>query len=79
MTTREKAHQLLEDLPDTELEPVIEFISAREDPVRRMLDGAPVDDEPFTKEDGSALDEAYAELDRGEPTMSVAEFRDRYA
>lgn len=79
MTTREKAHQLLEDLPDAELEPVIDFIASREDPVRRMLDAAPVDDEPLTDEDHVALDEAYAELDRGEPTMSVAEFRDRYA
>src|SRR5680860_1877568 len=29
MTTREKAHQLLDELPESELEPVVEFIASR--------------------------------------------------
>ena len=29
MTTREKAHRLLDELPDSQVEPVIEFIAAR--------------------------------------------------
>jgi hypothetical protein len=29
MTTREKAHKLLEELPESEIEPVVEFIVSR--------------------------------------------------
>lgn len=29
MTTREKAHRLLDELPDSEVEPVLDFIVAR--------------------------------------------------
>jgi hypothetical protein len=29
MTTREKAHRLLDELPDSEVEPVLEFIVSR--------------------------------------------------
>jgi hypothetical protein len=29
MTTREKAHRLLDELPESEVEPVIEFIASR--------------------------------------------------
>ncbi len=29
MTTREKAHQLLDELPESEIEPVVEFIASR--------------------------------------------------
>lgn len=80
MTTREKAHKLVDDLPETELQPVIDFIATRQDdPVRRILDAAPEDDEPLTDSDRAALDEAYAELESGAPSMSVDEFRRRYA
>jgi hypothetical protein len=80
MTTREKAQKLLDELPESELEPVLEFIASRgEDPVLRLLENAPEDDEPVTDEDEAALEEAYAELDAGAPTLSVDEFRNRYA
>jgi hypothetical protein len=80
VTTREKAHKLLDELPESEIEPVIEFIASRGgDPVLRLLDNAPEDDEPVTEQDEAALKEAYAELDTGAPTMSVDEFRSRYA
>jgi hypothetical protein len=29
VTTREKAHKLLDELPDSEIEPVVEFIASR--------------------------------------------------
>lgn len=29
MTTREKAHKLLDELPESEIEPVLDFIAAR--------------------------------------------------
>jgi hypothetical protein len=68
------------DLPEEEIDPTLDFIASRhEDPVVRLLDNAPEDDEPVTEEDEAALQEAYAEMDRGAPTMSVDEFRRRYA
>jgi hypothetical protein len=68
------------DLPEAEIDPTLEFIASRqEDPVVRLLDNAPEDDEPVTGEDEAALEEAYAELHAGAPTMSVDEFRRRYA
>ena len=39
MTTREKAHQLLDELPESEIEPVLEFIaSRREDDTEEQAD-----------------------------------------
>jgi hypothetical protein len=43
-----------------------------EDPVRRALDSAPVDDEPLTPEDLEAIEEAKAESG---PFLSPAEVR----
>jgi hypothetical protein len=68
------------DLPEEEIDPTLDFIASRHgDPVVRLLDNAPEDDESVTEEDDVALREAYAELDGGAPTMSVDEFRRRYA
>lgn len=68
------------DLPEEEIDPTLDFIASRHvDPVVRLLDNAPDDDEPVTDEDEAALEEAYAELNAGAPTMSVDEFRRRYA
>jgi hypothetical protein len=68
------------DLPEEEIDPTLDFIASRhEDPVVRLLDNAPEDDEPVTEEDEAALEEAYAELDGGASTMPVDEFRRRYA
>lgn len=42
MTTREKAHRLLDELPDSEVEPVLDFIvSRREDEERPNIKRRP--------------------------------------
>jgi hypothetical protein len=42
MTTREKAHRLLDELPDSEVEPVLDFIvSRREDEERPNIKHRP--------------------------------------
>jgi hypothetical protein len=54
MTTREKAHKLLDELPEFEIEPVVEFMASRkEDPVPQVID-LPVDDEQPTAEEEAA-------------------------
>lgn len=76
MTTREKAHQLLDKLPDSELEPVVEFIASRGgDSFARWLDSRPVEDEEISGDEIAAIDEAHAELAAGEPTVSHEEMK----
>jgi hypothetical protein len=80
VTIREKAHKLLDELPESEIEPVVEFIASRgEDPVLRLLENAPEEDEEISVEEEAAVAESRAELNAGAPTMSVDEFRSRYA
>jgi hypothetical protein len=76
MTTREKAHQLLDELPESELEPVVEFIASRGgDSFARWLDSRPVEDEEVSADEIAAIDEAHAELAAGEPTVSHEEMK----
>ena len=65
MTTRESLDRLIDELPEVELlalERFAEFLHARtveSDPLLRFLADAPVDDEPLTGEDKSALAASY--------------------
>lgn len=66
MTIREKAHKLLDELPESEIEPVVEFIASRGgDPVLRLLDNAPEEDEEITAEEEAAVQEARDEIAAG--------------
>lgn len=76
MTTREKAHKLLDELPESEIEPVIEFIASRgEDPVLRLLDDAPEEDEEITAEEEAAVQEARDEIAAGAPLIPFDEIK----
>lgn len=76
MTTREKAHRLLDELPDSELEPVLEFIASRgDDSFAHWLDSRPVEDEQISADETAAVDAANAELAAGEPTVSHEEMK----
>jgi hypothetical protein len=76
VTTREKAHQLLDKLPDSELEPVVEFIASRGgDSFARWLDSRPVEDEEISADEIAAIDAAHAGLAAGEPTVSHEEMK----
>jgi len=61
---------LVDDLPDDELAAAkrfLEFLRFRsKDPLRALLDEAPLDDEPVTEEDLAAIREGFAEKSRGE-------------
>lgn len=71
MTTREKAHRLLDELPDSELEPVLEFIASRsDDSYARWLDSHPVEDEEISDSETAAVAEARDEIAAGQPTVS---------
>jgi hypothetical protein len=72
MTTREKARKLLDELPESEIEPVVEFMVSRgQDPVVRLLENAPEEDEEISAEEEAAVQEARDELAAGAPTIPL--------
>ena len=70
MENRRELHTLVDDLPETELSAAKRFLEYLrqqvEDPLRAVLDAAPVDDEPVMDEDLVAIQEALAERAKGE-------------
>ena len=70
MTTKEQIHQLVEDLPDSDLETVkrvLEGLSALSSAnlVKAALANAPVDDEPVTAEEAQAIEEGERDVGAG--------------
>jgi len=69
MPLKDRLHQLVDELPESELptaERVLSALTATADPVLRALLAAPWDDEPETQEERQAVQEAREELARGE-------------
>ena len=66
MTTRADLHRLVDELPDDALDSAERLLRRATDPMIRVLDAAPPDDEPFTDEERAEVDEARRRLDRGE-------------
>jgi len=58
--TKEHAHELIDQLPPTQLSAVVGLLEAMLDPVARAIANAPLDDEPLSTEDEKALGEAQA-------------------
>jgi hypothetical protein len=57
-TTRERIHQLIDELPDNELATIELLITERraaDDPFLHALANAPEDDEPLTREKQEAI------------------------
>lgn len=68
MQTRERIHQIIDSLPDSELPEIEDFLAQRrtaDDPFLRALANAPEDDEPLTPEDIAAIEEGLADLAAG--------------
>ena len=61
---------MVDELPDDELVAAKRFLenlrSRSKDPLRMLLDEAPLDDEPVTAEDLAAIQEGLADKARGE-------------
>lgn len=79
MPNRNTLHQLVDQLPETEIGRARHVLAAlleaaeEEDPVLRSLRSAPADDEPETDEERSAVEEALQEVREGKPGLSTAE------
>jgi hypothetical protein len=78
MSARDSLHRLIDELPESELAAAgrfLHYLRATTDPVLRALLEAPLDDEPETEEERQAVQEARAELARGEVRTLLEEVR----
>jgi hypothetical protein len=68
MTTKYRLHQLVDALPDNEVDEAERLLAAlmTDDPVLRAIRLAPLDEEDETEDERAAVQEARAERDRGE-------------
>ena len=64
MATKTELHQLVDELPESEIAPAKRFLEylrdTHADPVLRSLLMAPEDDEPLTQDDVAAIEEGQA-------------------
>ncbi len=69
MTTKERLHQIVEGLPDSEAHAALRYLEylrqEASDPVAAVLGRAPEDDEPLTEEDLSELEAAERDWQEG--------------
>lgn len=61
---RQHAHQLIDRLPETQIPAVVGLLETIIDPVAAALRNAPIDDEPETEEEKTAVAEARDWLKR---------------
>ena len=68
MTTKDKLHHLVDQLPECELRAAqrfLEYLRDTGDPVLRAFMEAPEDDEPETEEEREAVEEALEDFKAG--------------
>ncbi len=65
---KQHAHQLIERLDAGQIAAVVHLLEVMADPVARSLASAPVETEPVSEEEATALDDAHAAIQRGEGT-----------
>ncbi|HVW45685.1 MAG TPA: hypothetical protein VHA76_01425 [Solirubrobacterales bacterium] len=74
MTTREKLHRIVDELPEEELAAALAAIEPRPgDPMIRVLDEAPPEDEEISAEEEAAVREAREETAAGGTLLSREE------
>jgi hypothetical protein len=70
MTTKERLHQLVDELSESEAGDALRYVASRResgegDSFVRWLDSRPEDDEPLTAEDEEAIAEGHADMAAG--------------
>lgn len=80
MTVKERLHQVVNELSDDEAEAVLRRVEAmRSDPFVRYLDAAPVDDEPVSEEEATAMAEVEADRAAGIQRIPFDDVKRKYA
>jgi predicted transcriptional regulator len=82
VTTKERLHQLVDQLSETEADEALRYIASRReesaaDRLARWLDSRPEDDEPLTAEDEQAIAAGRADVTAGR-TISHEEMLRKY-
>ena len=72
MTAKEQLRERIEELTEDEAAEALRLLDQRTDALTRLLDDAPLDDEPTTPEEEAAVQEALEAAARGE-TISLEE------
>jgi len=65
---KQHVYQLLDQLDTSQLAAILHLLEVMTDPISRSLANAPVEDEPISAEEATAIDEARAAIARGEGT-----------
>ena len=67
METRERIHQLVDELPETDLDEVASLLESRRplDPLSRALAAALADDEAEAMDAAEMIEQAYADVRQG--------------
>ena len=63
---KQQAHELVDQLPPTQLKVVVRLLEEMLDPVSLSIANAPVEDEPLSEEEKKALDDAREWLKRNQ-------------
>jgi O6-methylguanine-DNA--protein-cysteine methyltransferase len=74
MTAKEQLRERVERLTEDEAAETLRLLDQRNDALTRLLDDAPLDDEPTTPEEEAAVQEALEAAARGE-TITLEELR----
>jgi len=74
MTAKEQLRERVERLTEDEAAEALRVLDQRTDALTRLLDDAPLDDEPTTPEEEAAIQEALEAAARGE-TITLEELR----
>ena len=74
MTAKEQLRERVEKLTEDEAAETLRLLDRRSDALTRLLDDAPLDDEPTSPEEEAAVQEAMEAAARGE-TITLEELR----
>ena len=74
MTAKEQLRERIETLTEREAERTLRLLDDLRDPLTKLLDEAPLDDEPVTPEEEALVQQAREEIARGE-LISADEIR----
>ncbi|HEX3734374.1 MAG TPA: hypothetical protein VHU86_04395 [Solirubrobacterales bacterium] len=78
MTAKEQLLERVTKLSEEEAEETLRLLEAQEDPMIRMLEDAPLEDEEISVEEEAAVQEARDELAAGAPTIPFDEVKRKY-
>jgi hypothetical protein len=75
MTAKEKLLERVRRLSEAEADETLRLLEMRDDPVVRLLEDAPPEDEEISEEEEAAVQEARDELAAGAQTISHEEIK----